>query len=182
MEWQEGREREHDSWVEQKCWWVDLACGFMERTTNKKMARARLLEAQAAAAAEREARERQNIDDLAGFMVETAKADGVDEWLSARIEKAREDAEVRRLRHRTAAGKALQAMRFRGETVTGIASQAGITPVKVREYLKLAAVDGPSGSGGERGAVLDEQPVAVPTDVAANDGGQVGAPTAMGAQ
>jgi hypothetical protein len=154
----------------------------MERTTNKKMARARLVEAQAAAAAEREARERQNIEDLAVFMVSTAKADGVDEWLEDRIEKARQQAEVRRLAHRVEAGKALQAMRFRGETVSGIATQAGITPARVREYLKLVASDGTTGSEAGESAELEQGAGVVPTVDVDSSSGQDVVPTAVGAQ
>ncbi|MBU8820322.1 hypothetical protein KL864_31060 [Mycolicibacterium goodii] len=118
----------------------------MEKTTSKKLARARILEQQAAREAERRARERQNADSLAEFVVATAKADDVDAWLAERLDKVRQAADVRRRRYQVEAGKALQAMRFRGETVTGIAAQAGITAAKVREYLKLATAD--AGSDG----------------------------------
>ncbi|WP_131811720.1 hypothetical protein [Mycolicibacterium peregrinum] len=114
----------------------------MEKTTSKKLARAQILERQAAAAAERKARERQNAENLTEFVVATAKAEEVDVWLAERIEKANRDAEKRRRAHIAAAGKALQAMRFRGETLSGIAAQAGVTTAKVREYLKAAAADG----------------------------------------
>lgn len=177
-----GGSRDGDLWVEQKCWWVALAFAVMERTTNKKTARARLLEVQAAAAAERVARERQNIEDLAMFMVSTAKADGVDEWLDAQIEKVREQAAARRLKFRGEAGKALQAMRFRGETVSGIAAQAGITPARVREYLKLVAADGAAGTESGDNVGLENGSAAVPTDDVAAGGGQEGVRAAVGAQ
>lgn len=175
-------ERCCELWVEQKCWWVVLAFAVMERTTNKKMARARLLEAQAAAAAEREARERQNIEDLAMFMVSTAKADGVDEWLESRIETVRQQADTRRLKFRVEAGKALQGMRFRGETVSGIAAQAGITPARVREYLKLVAADGAGETDPQKKAELENGSAAVPNDGADAGAGQEGVPTPVGAQ
>lgn len=138
----------------------------MERTTSKKLARARLLESRAAAAAERERRERANIGDLAEFVVQTAKVDEVDEWLAARVQKAQAEAEERRMRHRLAAGKSLQAMRFRGETIASIALQAGVSQAKVREYLQLAAEHareaGDGGGGGDNGGVVVPMPTAAP--------------------
>ena len=111
----------------------------MEKTTSRKLARARLLERQQAAAAEREARERANIGDLTEFTVRAAQADQVDEWLAARIDKLKGEAERRRHRHRVAAGKALHAMRLRGETVTAIAAHTGLSLSRVREFLRVAA-------------------------------------------
>ena len=62
----------------------------------------------------------------------------VDAWLAARIEKLRQEAEERRTRHWVAAGRALAALRSRGESVGSIADQAGISQAKVREYLNAA--------------------------------------------
>jgi hypothetical protein len=97
-----------------------------------------LLERQQAAAVAREARERANIGDLTEFTVRVGRADEVDDWLAARIEKLTGEAERRRHEHRVAAGKALQAMRLRGETVTAIAAQTGLSLSRVREFLRLA--------------------------------------------
>jgi hypothetical protein len=58
----------------------------MEKTTSRKLARARRLERQQAIAAAREARERANIGDLTEFTVRAAQADEVDDWLAARCE------------------------------------------------------------------------------------------------
>ena len=99
----------------------------MQKTTSRKLARARLLERQQAAAAAREARERANIGDLTEFTVRAAQADEVDEWLAGRIEKLKAEAERRRQAHRVAAGKALHAMRLRGESVSAIAAQTGLS-------------------------------------------------------
>ena len=102
----------------------------MEKTTSRKRARARLLEARQAAAAAREARERANIGDLTEFTVQCAKVDEVEEWLGARMVKLKAEAEERRQRYRVAAGNALQAMRLRGETVAGIAAEAGLSQTR----------------------------------------------------
>ena len=111
----------------------------MEKTTSRKLARARLLERQQAAAAAREARERANIGDLTEFTVRAAQADEVDAWLAGRIEKLNAEAERQRHTHRIAAGQALQAMRLRGESVSAIATQTGLSLGRVREFLRVAA-------------------------------------------
>lgn len=111
----------------------------MEKTTSRKLARARLLERQQAAAAAREVRERANIGDLTEFMVRAAQADEVDEWLAERIGKLKAEAERRRHGHRVAAGKALHTMRLRGESISAIAVQTGLSLGRVREYLRAAA-------------------------------------------
>lgn len=145
----------------------------MEKTTSKKLARAQILERQAAAAADRKARERQNAENLTEFVVATAKAEEVDVWLAERIEKANRDAEKRRRSHMVAAGKALQAMRFRGETLSGIAAQAGVTTAKVREYLKVAAADAATQTAPAAAPEVEDASVSVPTDVeSANDGAE----------
>jgi hypothetical protein len=111
----------------------------MEKTTSRKLARARLLERQQEAAAAREARERANLGDLTEFMVRSAQLDEVDDWLAARVEKAKKEAEQRRERLRVDAGKALHAMRLRGETVSAIALQTGVSQGRVREFVRLGA-------------------------------------------
>ena len=102
------------------------------------------------------------------YLVESAKADEVDGWLRAQIDKARQDAGKRRDRRRAAAGKALQAMRFRGESVASIAKQAGISPSKVREYLKLAAADATAPTAAPR--VVPQPPPAQAVPSATNGG------------
>ena len=124
----------------------------MEKTTSRKLARARLLERQQAVAAAREARERANIGDLTEFTVRAAQVEEVDDWYAARVEKLKAEAEHRREGHRRAAGKALQAMRLRGETVTAIAAATGLSISRVREFLRVAAEAG-TGTGWESDAV-----------------------------
>lgn len=124
----------------------------MNQTTSRAAARAALLKRQAAAAEERKRRELANVSDLTTFVVEAARLDGVDEWESERVAKVREEAERRRARHRVGAGRALQAMRFRGEALAAIAEQAGVSVAVVRGYLQAAAANAPrSGSDGEVG-------------------------------
>jgi hypothetical protein len=132
----------------------------MEKTTSRKLARTRLMERQQAAAAAREARERANIGDLTEFMVSAAEIDEVDPWLAARIEKVQAEAERKRERHRVAAGNALQRMRLRGETVTSIAAQAGLSVSRVREYLRWATDTTDGGDTGANGP--DAQVVPMP--------------------
>lgn len=118
----------------------------MKRTTSRAEARAALLKAQAAAAEARKRREIANVGDLTTFVVETAKLDGVDAWERERLEKVRADAEARRRKHRVNAGRALQAMRRRGETIASIAAQAGMSTAVVRGFLQAAANDAPAGA------------------------------------
>lgn len=138
----------------------------MERTTSKKAARARLMEARAQAAAERARRERENIGDLAEFMVQVAKVDEVEVWLRERVAKLQAEAEERRRRHKVAAGQALQAMRLRGETNAAIAAQAGVSTTKLRDYLQAATT-----ASGDR--------TASKSDGETPDGSEVSATTVM---
>lgn len=142
----------------------------MEKTTSRKLARARLLERQQAAAAAREARERANIGDLTEYMVRAAQADEVDGWLAARTEKLKEEAERRRCAHRTAAGKALQAMRLRGESVSAIASQTGLSLARVREYLRIAATA--EAAAADEATAVDARVVPLPNRVGVSSDGQ----------
>lgn len=113
----------------------------MEKTTSRKLARRRLLEAQQDAAAAREKRERANLTDLTEFTVRMAQVDEVDAWFTGRVEKLKEEAERKRLAHRTAAGKALHAMRLRGETMASISSTTGLSVSRLRELMKFASED-----------------------------------------
>jgi hypothetical protein len=116
----------------------------MKGTTSRSEARAALLKKQAAAAEERKRREVQNVSDLTTFVVEAGKLDGVDEWEHARVEKLHHEAERKRDKHRANAGRALQAMRFRGESIASIAEQAGVSVAVVRGFLQTAAQGTPA--------------------------------------
>ena len=115
--------------------------------------------------------------DLTTFVVETAKLNGVDEWERSRLQKVREDAEARRQEHRVNAGKALQAMRLRGETIAAISQQAGVSAAVVRRLLQAAAKEAPASGGQDPGTEAAAPPAATATgDGAAPDGrGQSGA-------
>jgi hypothetical protein len=113
----------------------------MEKTTSRKLARRRLLEAQQDAAAAREKRERANLTDLTEFTVRMAQVDEVDDWFAGRVEKLKEEAERKRLSHRSAAGKALHAMRLRGETMASISTTTGLSVSRLRELMKFASED-----------------------------------------
>jgi hypothetical protein len=124
----------------------------MEKTTSRTLARKRLLEAQQDAAAAREKRERANLSDLTEFTVRMAQVDEVDDWLAGRVEKLKEEAERKRLSHRRAAGKALHAMRLRGETMAGISAATGLSVSRLRELMKYST------EAGEEPAASVERP------------------------
>ena len=153
----------------------------MEKTTSRKLARTRLMERQQATAAAREARERANIGDLTEFMVSAAEIDEVDPWLAARIEKVKAEADRKRERHRVTAGNALQRMRLRGETVTSIAAQAGLSVSRVREYLRWATEKTNDGGGADAN-VAEAQVVPMPTLSREDGGGHHGGEGASVAQ
>jgi len=118
----------------------------VKRTTSRSEARQALLKPQAAAAEERKRLELANVGDLTTFVVESAKFDDVDEWERDRLKRLRADAEVRRQKHRVNAGRALQAMRLRGESIASIAPQTGVSTVVVRGFLQAAASDASAGA------------------------------------
>jgi hypothetical protein len=126
----------------------------MEKTTSRKLARRRLLEAQHDAAAAREKRERANLVDLTEFTVRMAQVDEVDEWYAARVDKLKEEADRKRLSYRSAAGKALHAMRLRGETMASISSTTGLSVSRLRELMKFASEDHTDGDRGADAEVL----------------------------
>jgi hypothetical protein len=152
----------------------------MEKTTSRKLARARLFERQQAVAAAREARERANIGDLTEFTVRAAQADEVDDWLAARIEKLKAEAERRHQGHRVAAGKALHAMRLRGQSVSAIAAQIGLSISRVREFLLVAADAEPDAQ--VQVNVADAQVVPMPSHHAMPAGGHAAGEAIAGAQ
>jgi hypothetical protein len=113
----------------------------MEKTMSRTVARRRLLEAQHDAAAARERRERANLTDLTEFTVRMAQVDEVDDWFVGRVEKLKDKAQRKRLSHRSAAGKALHAMRLRGETMASISATTGLRVSRLRELTKYASAD-----------------------------------------
>ena len=78
------------------------------------------------------------MEDLAAFFSARERADWVDEWLSERQQALRERAAQRRGEQRVLCGRALHAMRERGESVREIAGMAGVTEKTVRELIREA--------------------------------------------
>lgn len=152
----------------------------MEKTTSRKLARRRLLERQQDAAAAREKRERANLTDLTEFTVRMAQVDEVDDWFGGRVEKLKEEAERKRLGHRSAAGKALHAMRLRGETMASISSATGLSVSRLRELMKFASGDPTDEAPSVDGPDADVVPL--PNRAAPEPGDDVLDDAAMGAQ
>lgn len=151
----------------------------MEKTTSRKLARRRLLEAQQQAAAAREQRERANLTDMTEFTVRMAQVDEVDAWYAGRVEKLKEEADRKRHAHRVAAGKALHSMRLRGETMATMSATTGLSVSRLRELMKYASDDHTDDvPATER---PDAQVVALPNRVAPEAGDHVPAEAALGA-
>jgi len=93
----------------------------MATTTSVKAARKAARESALAANADLARRTKLNVEDLTRFFASTSRADGVDEWLAARVAALQEQAARRREAERRQAGAALAAMRERGEQVRDIA-------------------------------------------------------------
>lgn len=151
----------------------------MEKTTSRKLARRRLLERQQDAAAAREKRERANLTDLTEFTVRMAQVEEVDEWFAGRVEKLKDEAERKRLAHRCAAGKALHAMRLRGETMAAISSSTGLSVSRLRELMKYAVDDATDGAPASDGP--DAEVVPLPNRVSPEVGEGAPADAAVGA-
>ena len=90
-----------------------------------KKARRAAREAAAASQEELARRTRANVEDLAAFFSARERSDAVDEWLAERQQMLREQAAQRRGEQRVQCGRALRAMRERGENLREIARMAG---------------------------------------------------------
>jgi hypothetical protein len=110
----------------------------MATTTSAKAARKAARESALAANADLARRTKLNVEDLTRFFASTSRADGVDEWLAAKVAALKEQAGRRREAERRQAGAALAAMRERGEQVRDIARLARISDKQVRELIRLA--------------------------------------------
>ena len=151
----------------------------MEKTTSRKLARRRLLEAQHDAAAARERRERANLTDMTEFTVRMTQVDEVDDWYAGRVEKLKDEADRKRHAHRSAAGKALHAMRLRGETMASIGSTTGLSVSRLRELMKYASDDHTDDAPSTERP--DAQVVALPNRVAPQAGEHAPTEAAVGA-
>jgi hypothetical protein len=105
---------------------------------------------EAVKASQREVLERaaRNADDLAVFFSSQERLDGVDDWLQAKIAALREQAEGKRAEHRLTAGRALVALRDRGETMRDISRLTGVGEKALRELIRHAEA-GTQAAGGE---------------------------------
>jgi hypothetical protein len=120
----------------------------------------------AAAAAQDELlrRTRANVEDLAAFFTARERAEAVDEWLAERQQVLCEQAAARRSVQRVQCGRALRAMRDRGESLREIARMAGVAEKTALELIREAdAAPDPDGAagrpeGGARTAVAAGRP------------------------
>ncbi len=80
-----------------------------------------------------------NVRDLKRILKSLDELDQVDDWFAQRLAKLRAEAEARRNRHRTEAGRAAASMRERGEDFARIAAMSGTTEKTVRELIRFAA-------------------------------------------
>lgn len=148
--------------------------------TNKaitKEARRAAREAAVAAQEELARRTRANVEDLATFFSARERADAVDGWLAERQQVLREQAAQRRSEQRVQCGRALRAMRDRGESLREIARMAGVAEKAVRELIREAeaapGVDAVPGAAEPAGKLAGPETVEAPPRVE-----ELGAPDA----
>ena len=116
---------------------------------NKAITKEARRAARSAAAASQEElarRTRANVEDLATFFSARERAEAVDEWLAERRQALREQAAQRRGQQRVQCGRALHAMRERGESLREIARMAGVPDKTVRELIREAEAAAPPGA------------------------------------
>lgn len=135
-------------------WWWPVGGGGIYRSamvnvSSMAAARRRVRKSQERVSEQRARRERDNVEDMATFLVARDRMVGVDAWEAERVAQVAAEAARRRDEQRQAAAEALARMRSRGETVPAIAALAETTEAQVRAYLKLV---GASGAGGEHSA------------------------------
>ena len=143
----------------------------MVNIQSKSQARKMVRDAQNKANEQRAQRDRDNVDDMAVFLVARTRLGGVDEWRAERVAQIDLEADRRRDEHRSECAAAIERIRARGETVAAIAALANVSVTEVRSHLKVArtrrdaaAGDGatrsaqPLGGGDESGAALAGAP------------------------
>lgn len=111
---------------------------------NMAAARRAVREVHARAQEARARRERENIEDLAVFLVARDRLAAVDGWEAERVAAIAVEAARRRDGHRDIAASAVGRIRGRGEAVADIARLTGVTAMEVRGYLKACGAR-PSG-------------------------------------
>jgi hypothetical protein len=133
--WGGGR----DCWVRvRRNGFAGFSVMFMGNQAITKEARRAAREAAAASREELARRTRANVEDLAAFFSARERSDAVDGWLSERQQVLREQAAQRHGEQRVQGGRALRAMRDRGESLREIARMAGVTDKTVRELIREA--------------------------------------------
>ena len=129
---------------------------FMGNRAVSKEARRAARAAASAAQDELMRRTRANVEDLATFFSARERVDAVDEWLAERQQVLCEQAAQRRGVQRVVGGRALRAMRDRGESVREIARMAGVAEKTARELIREAGAaadgDGATAAAPEAGA------------------------------
>jgi hypothetical protein len=149
--WGGGR----DCWVRvRRNGFAGFSVMFMGNQAITKEARRAAREAAAASQEELARRTRANVEDLAAFFSARERSDAVDGWLSERQQVLREQAAQRHGEQRVQGGRALRAMRDRGESLREIARMAGVTDKTVRELIReaeVAAEPGPAPQSGVEG-------------------------------
>lgn len=141
---------------------MGLSVWCMASSATTKAARRAAREAVVAAQADLARRNRANMDDLAVFLSARQRADAVDDWFNERVAALKVQADERRAGQLPECGRALGAMKERGESVRDIARMAGIGEKAVRELIRSAtaedaadeksagaASEGVNGSGGD---------------------------------
>jgi hypothetical protein len=108
--------------------------------TMKSMSAARkaVREASAKAQEERARRERENIEDLATFLVARDRLAAVDDWEAEKVAGIAAAAARRRDEHRGVGAEAIRRIRDRSVSVADVAKLANIIAREVRAYLKAS--------------------------------------------
>ncbi|OBJ89852.1 hypothetical protein [Mycobacterium asiaticum] len=116
----------------------------MTNIAISKQARRAAQQATLAAQQELARRTRANMEDLALFFAAREREDKIEERWAERVAKLREEATRRRDEERVTSGRALAAMRDRGEALCEVAQMAGVTERTVRELIRAAKAAGPA--------------------------------------
>lgn len=139
----------------------------MANIQSRAAARKWVRETQARAQEQRARRERENLEDMATFLVSRNRIAAVDDWQAERFAQVAAEAARRRDEHRKAAAAALARIRTRGQTISAIAQVAETTQSEVRSYLKLASANGPQASAAATDGAGDADAASKPPGEAA---------------
>lgn len=84
-----------------------------------------------------------NVRDLQRLLKSLDRLDQVDDWFQQQLVRLGAEAEARRARHRTEAGRAVASMRGRGQHFARIAAMSGTAEKTVRALFRHAAAAEP---------------------------------------